>query len=83
MTADRSRNKLYSAARTGMKHLNPVAMRESFLMRPSEQTSIPPIIAVPGMIDTAGNGKASSALVIFAVWSTMAGSAIVYLPGNF
>ena len=79
MTADRSRSKLYSAARTGMKHLNQTNMKESFLMRPKEQPQVPPILALPG-IDVDSDEKVSSPLVIFSVWSTMVGSALVYLP---
>jgi amino acid permease len=56
-------------------------MRESFLMKPTEQPKAPPILALPG-IDVSGDGKASSLLVIFSVWSTMVGSALVYLPAN-
>ena len=79
-TARFQRTKYYSAVKTGMKHMNPATMRESFLRPPRAEEALPPIMLAP-LLDK--EGKSASHAIIFSCWNTMVGSSLVLLPGNF
>ena len=46
------RSKYFSAIKTGMKHMNPKEMRQSFLEQPREFEVLPAILPIPGLGDS-------------------------------
>ena len=82
------RSKYFSALKTGMKHMNPRQMRQSFLAPPRDTEVLPAILPLPGYNDEAveegqEKKKSSSLVIVFSCWNTMVGSALVSLPWAF